>query len=63
MNKEWPSNLDLSKELSDPSSTRIYAIAKVIQAKGQNCMDTHIQNIVKAESQSGLEFRDLGKIF
>lgn len=30
MNKEWPANLDLRKELSEPSSTRIYAIAKVI---------------------------------
>lgn len=31
MNKEWPANLDLRKELSEPSSTRIYAIAKVIR--------------------------------
>uniref|UniRef100_A0A2K6LCS4 Carbamoyl-phosphate synthase [ammonia], mitochondrial n=1 Tax=Rhinopithecus bieti TaxID=61621 RepID=A0A2K6LCS4_RHIBE len=30
MNKEWPSNLDVRKELSEPSSTRIYAIAKAI---------------------------------
>lgn len=30
MNKEWPANLDLKKELSEPSSTRIYAIAKVM---------------------------------
>lgn len=34
MNKDWPSNLDLKRELSDPSSTRIYAIAKVIYHKG-----------------------------
>lgn len=33
MNKDWPSNLDLKRELSDPSSTRIYAIAKVIYDK------------------------------
>ncbi|KAG8520963.1 Carbamoyl-phosphate synthase [ammonia], mitochondrial, partial [Galemys pyrenaicus] len=31
MNKEWPSNLDIKKELSDPSSTRIYAIAKALE--------------------------------
>ncbi|XP_036611813.1 carbamoyl-phosphate synthase [ammonia], mitochondrial [Trichosurus vulpecula] len=30
MNKDWPSNLDLRTELSEPSSTRIYAIAKAI---------------------------------
>ncbi|XP_038604749.1 carbamoyl-phosphate synthase [ammonia], mitochondrial [Tachyglossus aculeatus] len=30
MNKDWASNLDLKKELSDPSSTRIYAIAKAL---------------------------------
>lgn len=34
MNKEWPSNMDLRKELAEPSSTRIYAIAKVICDKG-----------------------------
>ena len=31
MNKEWPANLDLKKELSEPSSTRIYAIAKALE--------------------------------
>ncbi|ELW72708.1 Carbamoyl-phosphate synthase [ammonia], mitochondrial [Tupaia chinensis] len=31
MNKEWPSNLDLKRELADPSSTRIYAIAKALE--------------------------------
>ncbi|KAK1336607.1 hypothetical protein QTO34_002641 [Cnephaeus nilssonii] len=31
MNKDWPSNLDLKRELSDPSSTRIYAIAKALE--------------------------------
>ncbi|KAL6052414.1 hypothetical protein STEG23_015801, partial [Scotinomys teguina] len=31
MNKEWPANLDLRKELSEPSSTRIYAIAKALE--------------------------------
>uniref|UniRef100_A0A2K6G1A9 Carbamoyl-phosphate synthase 1 n=1 Tax=Propithecus coquereli TaxID=379532 RepID=A0A2K6G1A9_PROCO len=31
MNKEWPSNLDLRRELADPSSTRIYAIAKALE--------------------------------
>lgn len=35
MNKEWPSNLDLRRELAEPSSTRIYAIAKVICDKGR----------------------------
>lgn len=34
MNKEWPSSLDLRRELAEPSSTRIYAIAKVIGARG-----------------------------
>lgn len=29
MNKAWPAAVDLQKELSEPSSTRIYAIAKV----------------------------------
>lgn len=29
MNKAWPAVVDLQKELSEPSSTRIYAIAKV----------------------------------
>ncbi|XP_025785587.1 carbamoyl-phosphate synthase [ammonia], mitochondrial [Puma concolor] len=31
MNKEWPSNIDLRRELADPSSTRIYAIAKALE--------------------------------
>ncbi|KAK2494808.1 hypothetical protein MC885_012607 [Smutsia gigantea] len=31
MNKEWPSSIDLSRELADPSSTRIYAIAKALE--------------------------------
>uniref|UniRef100_A0A8C5ZRG7 Carbamoyl-phosphate synthase [ammonia], mitochondrial n=1 Tax=Marmota marmota marmota TaxID=9994 RepID=A0A8C5ZRG7_MARMA len=31
MNKEWPSNLDLKRELAEPSSTRIYAIAKALE--------------------------------
>lgn len=34
MNKDWASNLDIRKELSDPSSTRIYALAKVKCDKG-----------------------------
>ena len=34
MNKEWPSNIDLRRELAEPSSTRIYAIAKVICDEG-----------------------------
>ena len=29
MNKAWPAIVDFQKELSEPSSTRIYAIAKV----------------------------------
>uniref|UniRef100_A0A452SJQ3 carbamoyl-phosphate synthase (ammonia) n=1 Tax=Ursus americanus TaxID=9643 RepID=A0A452SJQ3_URSAM len=31
MNKEWPSNMDLRKELAEPSSIRIYAIAKALE--------------------------------
>lgn len=31
MNKEWPANLDLEKELADPSSIRVYAMAKVMK--------------------------------
>uniref|UniRef100_A0A5F9C4G7 Carbamoyl-phosphate synthase [ammonia], mitochondrial n=1 Tax=Oryctolagus cuniculus TaxID=9986 RepID=A0A5F9C4G7_RABIT len=31
MNKEWPSNLDLRTELAEPTSTRIYAIAKALE--------------------------------
>lgn len=31
MNKAWPATVDFQKELSEPSSTRIYAIAKVTQ--------------------------------
>ncbi|NWS69318.1 CPSM synthase, partial [Crotophaga sulcirostris] len=30
MNKAWPDIIDLQKELSEPSSTRIYAIAKAL---------------------------------
>ncbi|NXR68272.1 CPSM synthase, partial [Rhadina sibilatrix] len=30
MNKAWPNVVDLQKELSEPSSTRIYAIAKAL---------------------------------
>ncbi|NWT73518.1 CPSM synthase, partial [Prunella himalayana] len=30
MNKAWPNIVDLQKELSEPSSTRIYAIAKAL---------------------------------
>ncbi|NXO63007.1 CPSM synthase, partial [Phainopepla nitens] len=30
MNKAWPTTVDLQKELSEPSSTRIYAIAKAL---------------------------------
>ncbi|NWR10189.1 CPSM synthase, partial [Paradoxornis webbianus] len=30
MNKAWPAVVDLQKELSEPSSTRIYAIAKAL---------------------------------
>ncbi|XP_005279740.2 carbamoyl-phosphate synthase [ammonia], mitochondrial [Chrysemys picta bellii] len=30
MNKEWPANLDLQKELADPSSIRVYAMAKAL---------------------------------
>ncbi|XP_074728352.1 carbamoyl-phosphate synthase [ammonia], mitochondrial [Strix uralensis] len=30
MNKPWPAIVDLQKELSEPSSTRIYAIAKAL---------------------------------
>lgn len=29
LNKAWPAGTDLQKELSEPSSTRIYAMAKV----------------------------------
>lgn len=29
LNKAWPASTDLQKELSEPSSTRIYAMAKV----------------------------------
>ncbi|KAF4014153.1 hypothetical protein G4228_005239 [Cervus hanglu yarkandensis] len=31
MNKEWPSNIDLRRELAEPSSIRIYAIAKALE--------------------------------
>ncbi|NWY30620.1 CPSM synthase, partial [Pheucticus melanocephalus] len=31
MNKAWPATVDLLKELSEPSSTRIYAIAKALE--------------------------------
>ncbi|NXG57894.1 CPSM synthase, partial [Hemiprocne comata] len=31
MNKAWPAIVDLQKELSEPSSTRIYAIAKALE--------------------------------
>ncbi|XP_041343663.1 carbamoyl-phosphate synthase [ammonia], mitochondrial [Pyrgilauda ruficollis] len=31
MNKAWPATVDLHKELSEPSSTRIYAIAKALE--------------------------------
>ncbi|XP_006022338.2 carbamoyl-phosphate synthase [ammonia], mitochondrial isoform X1 [Alligator sinensis] len=30
MNKDWPTNLDLKKELAEPSSTRVYAMAKAL---------------------------------
>ncbi|NXO01731.1 CPSM synthase, partial [Rhinopomastus cyanomelas] len=30
MNKAWPATLDLQKELAEPSSTRIYAVAKAL---------------------------------
>ncbi|XP_045152739.1 carbamoyl-phosphate synthase [ammonia], mitochondrial [Echinops telfairi] len=33
MNKDWPSNLELRKELAEASSTRIYAIAKALEDK------------------------------
>ncbi|NXS63689.1 CPSM synthase, partial [Brachypteracias leptosomus] len=33
MNKAWPAVVDLQKELSEPSSTRIYAIAKALENK------------------------------
>ncbi|XP_049658643.1 carbamoyl-phosphate synthase [ammonia], mitochondrial [Accipiter gentilis] len=33
MNKAWPDIVDLQKELSEPSSTRIYAIAKALDSK------------------------------
>ncbi|NXU88147.1 CPSM synthase, partial [Xiphorhynchus elegans] len=33
MNKAWPAIVDLQKELSEPSSTRIYAIAKALDNK------------------------------
>jgi len=33
MNKAWPAAVDLQKELSEPSSTRIYAIAKVTKIR------------------------------
>ncbi|NXU74377.1 CPSM synthase, partial [Oreotrochilus melanogaster] len=33
MNKSWPAIVDLQKELSEPSSTRIYAIAKALENK------------------------------
>ncbi|KFO96907.1 hypothetical protein N300_15370, partial [Calypte anna] len=33
MNKSWPAIIDLQKELSEPSSTRIYAIAKALENK------------------------------
>lgn len=29
MNKDWPANVDLRKELAEPSSTRVHAMAKV----------------------------------
>ncbi|XP_064518016.1 carbamoyl-phosphate synthase [ammonia], mitochondrial isoform X2 [Pseudopipra pipra] len=33
MNKAWPAIVDLQKELSEPTSTRIYAIAKALDNK------------------------------
>ncbi|KAM6307660.1 carbamoyl-phosphate synthase [ammonia], mitochondrial [Aegotheles albertisi] len=33
INKAWPTTVDLQKELSEPSSTRIYAIAKALDNK------------------------------
>ncbi|XP_051642695.1 carbamoyl-phosphate synthase [ammonia], mitochondrial isoform X1 [Manacus candei] len=33
MNKAWPAVVDLQKELSEPTSTRIYAIAKALDNK------------------------------
>ncbi|NWS99344.1 CPSM synthase, partial [Mionectes macconnelli] len=33
MNKDWPAVVDLQKELSEPSSTRIHAIAKALDNK------------------------------
>uniref|UniRef100_A0A8C4TS29 Carbamoyl phosphate synthase arginine-specific large chain n=1 Tax=Falco tinnunculus TaxID=100819 RepID=A0A8C4TS29_FALTI len=33
MNKAWPAVVDLQKELSEPSSTRVYAIAKALDNK------------------------------
>ncbi|XP_005528945.1 PREDICTED: carbamoyl-phosphate synthase [ammonia], mitochondrial [Pseudopodoces humilis] len=33
MNKAWPAIVDLQKELSEPSSTRIYAIAKALDSE------------------------------
>lgn len=33
MNKAWPATVDLQKELSEPSSTRIYSIAKVTKGR------------------------------
>ncbi|XP_054827243.1 carbamoyl-phosphate synthase [ammonia], mitochondrial [Eublepharis macularius] len=30
MNKDWSANVDLQKELAEPSSTRVYAIAKAL---------------------------------
>lgn len=67
MNKEWPSNLDVRKELSEPSSTRIYAIAKVRCYKGPEllvvfpeCSQSEHAN--KTESQSGFKSGIFGKI-
>lgn len=30
MNKDWPADVDLSKELAEPSTSRVYAVAKVL---------------------------------
>ncbi|XP_066478149.1 carbamoyl-phosphate synthase [ammonia], mitochondrial [Tiliqua scincoides] len=41
MNKDWPTDVDLRKELAEPSSTRVYAMAKAL------CDNIAVDNIHK----------------
>ncbi|XP_004851167.1 carbamoyl-phosphate synthase [ammonia], mitochondrial [Heterocephalus glaber] len=56
MNKEWPSNLDLQKELSDPSSIRIYAIAKAME---ENVSLDEIEKLTSIDKWFLYKMRDI----